>query len=463
MKKFRILLCVIMLGIVFAVMTACGKGPESTDDPVEGGYNGEAFYFIASFIPGNDERDKDLVYSAGGSDSVSISSIETEVMYDHCEKVEKEYNCRIVRQGGLGSYDSNSAFAAAYAAGTQQANFISADTMTLLDLYKSGIIADLSTIEAIDLSDTEKWGATSLRTATTSKGVLYAIPMQGSRYMPIQKAYNGAFYYNADLYNTFGVDRTPREMIEQGDWTFDDFYNLLLNVYDPDETNRIYGFGLKNSIVTATIYANGGDVIVRDKGKYLFGYTKDNAITALEWARKLTKTDGMMGTLQDFEDGKAVFCLAPVSDAIYSQIKSLSWVPFPYGPDVEQGSTYVSYFGHYEGSTAIFKHENDPDKDQRTGVIFNALFEPTEFYGKDGYDKYMERNFFNSAEDYAVYKANVDNMHYTWSKEFSASDILTSLSESCDAMLRSSSAILPYVSAYEDAVEQIANEELGGR
>ena len=52
-------------------------------------------------------------------------------------------------------------------------------------------------------------------------------------------------------------------------------------------------------------------------------------------------------------------------------------------------------------------------------------------------------------------------MHYDWSKEFSASGILRTLSASCDAMLVSSNAILPYLSAYSDAVEQIAEAELG--
>lgn len=456
MKYLRI---TAVLFVTFLLLTACSEQPSTVEGAAEGGFNGEAFYFISSFIPGNHERDGDLVYSAGSD--VSIASKEAEVLYDHCAKIEREYNCRIVRQGGMG-YDTNAAFAAAFAAGTQQAHFISADTMTLLDLYKSGILMDLAKVEAIDLDDTEKWGVKSLRSATTSKGVLYAIPMQGSRYMPISKAYNAAFYYNKDLYDTLEADRTPAEMIEQGDWTFDGFYSLLLDLYNPDETNRLYGMGLFNSIVTASIYANGGDVIVKEKGKYKFGYTKDNAITALDWSRKLVRTDGLLGSLDDFEAGKAIFCLAPVKSAINSAISGVSWVPFPYGPDVEQGTTYVAYFGHYEQSTAIFKHDADPELDQRTGVVFNALFEPTDFYGKDGYDKYMQRNFFNSDRDYAVYKATGDHMHYNWSKEFSDNGILTSLSESCDVMLRTSGAILPYVSAYEEAVEQIANAELGG-
>lgn len=461
MKYIRPLLCMLAVCFSFLLFTACGQKNTTVDNTQQdGGFNGEIFYFLGSFIP-SDARDTDLITDEISSETVSVEGIEEEVMFAQCKKVEEDYNCRIVCQPGFGPYSTNAQFAAAYAAGTQQGDFISSDNSTLLDLYKSGLLVDLDTIEALNLEDTEKWGVYSLRSATTSRGVLYAIPMQGSRYMPIFKKYNGAFFYNSALYDTFGLDMTPKEMVEQGKWTFDDFYAVVTKTYDPNESSPIYGIAMYNSIVTATIYANGGDVIAKEKGKYVFGYTKENAITALEWARKLNKTTGLIGTFDDFEDEKAVFALAPSDRGIESEIKTVSWVPFPYGPNVEQGSTYVSYFGYSEGATAILKHEDDPENDQRTGVIFNALFEPTEKWGKDGYDRYIERNFFNSSEDYAAYKAGSDHMHYNWSKEFGASGILQSLSASCDAMLVSSSAILPYLSAYSEAVEQIANEELG--
>ena len=461
MKYIRPLLCMLAVCFAFLLFTACSQKniPQENVSQNEG-FGGEIFYFLGSFIP-SDARDADLITDEVSSETVSVEGIEEEVMFAQCKKVEENYKCRIVCQPGFGPYSTNAQFAAAYAAGIQQGDFISTDNNTLLDLYQSGLLVDLDSIEALNLEDTEKWGVYSLRTATTSRGVLYAIPMQGSRYMPIFKSYNGAFFYNSELYDTFDMDMTPKEMVEQGMWTFDNFYSVVTQTYVPDEGSPVYGLALYNSIVNATIYANGGDIITKKKGEYVFGYTQENAITALEWARKLSKTTGLIGTFGDFENGKAVFALAPSNMGIQSQIKTVSWVPFPYGPDVEQGTTYISYFGYSEGATAILKHEDDPENDQRTGVIFNALFEPTEKWGKDGYDQYIERNFFNSREDYDAYKAGSDHMHYDWSKEFSASGILRTLSASCDAMLVSSNAILPYLSAYSDAVEQIAEAELG--
>ena len=216
MKYIRLLLCMLAVCFAFLLFTACSQKniPQENVSQNEG-FGGEIFYFLGSFIP-SDARDADLITDEISSETVSVEGIEEEVMFAQCKKVVENYNCRIVCQPGFGPYSTNAQFAAAYAAGIQQGDFISTDNNTLLDLYQSGLLVDLDSIEALNLEDTEKWGVYSLRTATTSRGVLYAIPMQGSRYMPIFKSYNGAFFYNSELYDTFDMDMTPKEMVEQG-------------------------------------------------------------------------------------------------------------------------------------------------------------------------------------------------------------------------------------------------------
>ena len=459
MYKFRIFLYCVVLFMVVSCFCCCSEKKNE-----QGAYttltdlHEEEFYFIQSFIP-MDERDKDLI-KADNSDKVGVETKEQEVMFEHCLQVERKYNCRIVRQPSLG-HSSGAAFAAAYAAGEQPADMICGNSLLLRDLYKSGILIDLNTIQAIDTDDEEKWGIKEQRVCTTQNGQLYAIPMAGSRYMPITREYFAAFACNMDVYNQFRLDYTPREMIEQGKWTFNGFYDLLLDVYDVDPENKIYGLALYNSIVTASVYANGGDFVVKERGRYVFGYTKPDAIKALEWAQKIYRTRGMIGEHTDFYAGKATFVLDTPNHLIHTSLKNVAWLPFPYGPDVEYGTTCVSYFGSYGDCTAILKHAQDSAHDQRTGIIFDALFEPTEFYGKDGYDKYMERNFFNSEEDYLVYKNNLDNMHYDWSKEFLRNDLLKDFSLACDTALGASGSFYPYIAPYEDIVNQIALAEIG--
>lgn len=56
------------------------------------------------------------------------------------KKVEENYNCRIVCQAGFGPYSTNAQFAAAYAAGIQQGDFISTDNNTLFGFVSIGAL-----------------------------------------------------------------------------------------------------------------------------------------------------------------------------------------------------------------------------------------------------------------------------------------------------------------------------------
>ena len=78
--------------------------------------------------------------------------------------------------------------------------------------------------------------------------------------------------------------------------------------------------------------------------------------------------------------------------------------------------------------------------------IVDKLFEPTELYGKDGYHTYMERNFFNTHEDYEVYREHGVNMHYDYGKELVKSEIISNLQNALDYGLRDSTNTMEHLS-----------------
>lgn len=70
-------------------------------------------------------------------------------------------------------------------------------------------------------------------------------------------------------------------------------------------------------------------------------------------------------------------------------VDDLLWLPFPYGPDVEYGSTTSACNSSTADCATFIFTQPDDDRLQRVGVIFNELFEPTEKYGKNGYNDYL--------------------------------------------------------------------------
>ena len=463
MKK-KIVLLMVCIVCTFMIFSACDNNTGGSSGNQDEGLKGEEFYFRGSFIAEDPRDDPDADPSSAGNPY--IDTAEGEAMFDHCMKIEEELNCKIIRISD--TYTSTSEFAASYATGQTPTDILCAPFADLLDLYKSEMLVDLYTLKTLDATDEEKWGSEQRKEATTYQGALYAFPVQGSMYFPFTDNYNGAFIYNVDLYNSYGVEMSPAELIETGLWTFSGFQDLLSDVMAPELDRPKYGISLVNSLPTIAVYANGGDVIIKNnKGEYVFGYTTDNAVHALEWARTITLMDGAIAPnsfQEDFEKGNATFALVPASNAISSAISTVGWLPFPYGPDVEYGTTYTSYFGYHETGISILKHTDDPERESVVGTVVNALFEPTDKYGKTGYDEYMARNFFNTQEDYEIYKEHGLNMHYDWSKEMIGSSVVTTFQEAvANAIASSGGSIRQQMEAIEENINENVCKDLNGK
>lgn len=456
MKVRYFFLCVVLFVCGVVSLSCCSSSQEGfieiERDPIED-FSGEKFYFVGSFFP-SDAKDG---VSANRLDS-DISLIETEVLLEHCQMTEQRYHCEIVCQSELPG-QTPAAFASAYASGSVCADFLCADFNVLSDLYDADLLVDLSTIEAIDLSDEEKWGTESQRVGTSRDGVLYAFPQKGSRYMPVMQTYSGVLVCNREVYDRFSVDTTPRQLIEQGKWTFDQFLDLLKSVYDPSEVDPVSGIVSHDGIASAAVCANGGNVIMKVKGQYVFGYTQERSLHALEWAKRLSRIYGLVGKYEEFEKGTATFCLTRPELIIRSSLENLEWLPFPYGPDVEYGDACSATFGFEEQGTAILK-QVDPTRQQQVGIVVNALFEPTSVWGKNGYAEYLKRNYFRSELDYEVYRQQCEQMCYDWSNELAACGVQTRLQQACTVALHASGSVYSYMSVFENEVNMWADEQL---
>lgn len=418
MKK-RLVLLVLCFAMVFTFFSACNGNNEDTGkiDIASKDFKGEKFYYLGSIIVADPADDKDSKVEPGTLPY--LESREDEVLYNQCLYIEDTYNCKIIR-GGFG-YPTTASFAAAFAAGNVKADFCRATLKELRDYYTAGILEDLEKISTIDAKDEEKWGIMSKRDAGSYGGVLYAFPVMGSMYTPFVTTYSGALIYNYELYDSFNVGKTPREMVEDGSWTFDNFLSLLYKVSDTAAQRPVFGLQMKNSLPSVVLGANGANTIMQKNGKYYCGYRDQKTINALEWARKVYQSGCIGG---DIEKNTAVFCLLSSSDAIGTECPTVHWVPFPSGPDVEYLSGCAAYFGYHEAGTSIFKHSDDPNRKELVGFVMDKLFAPTEEWGKDGYDKYMSRNFFADEYDYNVYKNGVINMNYQYGLEISENEEL---------------------------------------
>lgn len=452
--------CMMFLLVFFV---SCTQAPvQEKNNELDMG--GKEYYFIGSFFP-EAARNNNNAFLQEDPDAYE-TTLEEDAMSDKCLKTQEKLNCVIVHEEGFPG--TKAEFAAGLSSGTVKADIICDTFASLLDYYKSGLLCDLYEISTLDATDEEKWGTEQRKEATTYRGALYAFPCQGSMYYPFTDKYNGAFVYNRDLYDSYGTGITPEELIEEGRWTFSGFLDIIPGVIAPEDENEKYGISLINSLPTISVYANGGDIIIKnDKGQYVFGYSRDNAVRALEWARDLSMIPGAIAPndyYSDFEAGNATFALIPAERAIYSSVPNIGWIPFPYGPDVEYGQSYSGYFGYYEKGTAIVSNPGDKGRELEVGTIVNELFEPTDKFGKTGYDQYISRNFFNTPEDYEVFKSHGLNMHYDWSKEIlqdkTVQEMLLKIN---DIIANPAAPVKAEMQAMRDVVNERICDDLNGK
>jgi len=469
MKKGKFILFVILCILFFVLMSACAEvSVENNSGQAAEGYrdmNGQKFYFVGSVIPKNerDYTDEELKTLTGNT-----LTLAQEAMMDHALVVEQNTNCMIVMEGLGGNNSAN--FAAAYAAGEMKADFIHCEIQFARNLFISEVIAPISELEAIDPTDYEKWGNDEVLMSTTYQGELFGFPCIGSNYYPYPLIYYGTMLCKTSAFDSFGLDTTPREMIENGKWTFDGFADLLpqLTSGSTEDDSKIYSF-VHSNLPFCSVFANGGSVVTYERGEYVFGYTKKNAITALEWAKSIYRTDGCSevgafsgADISGFIDDRVVFMLTNgnrVFNDVSNGTAGYIWLPFPYGPDVEYGSTVAGFSQGIDSVVSVMKNP-DPQRTQDSAYVMNELFEPTEYFGKTGYDDYLFRYYFDDGDtaSFNTYKTQGMQRHYIYF--FELDKAWGSFTEYLGNSMTSSGSVINYMSAVEGAVNSALDKTM---
>ncbi|MBQ2881394.1 MAG: hypothetical protein IJE40_03930, partial [Clostridia bacterium] len=162
-----------------------------------------------------------------------------------------------------------------------------------IDLVKAGLLHDLNTFEVLDLSNVNKWGTAQDQLHRTYQGKVFGVKPRSaaSTYTSLE----GVMMVNDSLIKTFGQP-TPKELFEQGNWTFDYFTDYVVKVSDMKADEPIYGMSYYNGQLSqlplTAIFANGSSLLQNsNSGSLSFNLMKDpKAVAALDWAQEVYET-----------------------------------------------------------------------------------------------------------------------------------------------------------------------------
>ncbi len=434
MREMKRFLALGLAAVMLFGIAGCGGGEEAPEtETTEGGgeefpkvdpytnaevqdLGGYEFTIAASFQYYEDPTGMDLIVSE-------------QAWQDRREEVEDLYNCKIT----VIPYPGN--FSSKILAGEKVADLVQMDLTQLYNAIGAGYLRPLDSIEGLDMSD-ERWDYTSKYTElATYKGRPYAL----SYAVPYEV--RGGMVYNKTLLKNLGVEEDIRQLVDNGEWTFDKFLEICQKVTVDSNNDGIpesYGVMSQSGdkYCTDFINANGGRLaVMNEEGKVVENFSDQKVINGLTFAADLantynvayipeswrTKESFLAGGysqadfVKEFVNGKAAFYMCetwvmnqlikPAADNI-----EYGFVPMPKGPDTDS----YSCDGHYMLGFGVTVNNQDLDK---AVIIINALAERAASYqGDDWIDSAIEVQFFQDGDQDSVdnYKLLYENSNFDY-------------------------------------------------
>ncbi|MDF2685817.1 MAG: transporter substrate-binding protein [Clostridia bacterium] len=466
MKKLALLLTILMS---FSIFAACGaEESPNTDGTVENkedtlrNFDGAEFIVESSWI-------NDFCPEQEGL------TLDLDIAYDWWKQVEKDLNCVITPN----LVDPHPLIAASVASGVKQCDLMFIEARDMYQLAKAGYLSNLDELESIDPLDDSRWSQNYGREMYTYNGISYAVK---------SKSYTGAaggisggtLVFNEALIKEFNVTH-PYELLENGQWTFDTFKEMLPKVTDTSADHRIYGLvqHIDDLLPKSAVFANGGHAAVEIDGKLVFGFTQPEAVYALEWAKTIMTDKDSFKKVEhsngDFAKGNATFYLAQawvnmIMDEAFKNFSSImndiefSWIHFPYGPNAEYGVTMAAW----EQST--IQEWSIPitcDDEESSAYLLNYWLDPAkgnpEEFNKtaEAYNLRQRNQFFFSDESYEKFTFIDTNkiLDYPLGLE----DVRDQLNTTLVTASRGNKSVIEALSSIETKVNSILDEEYNNK
>lgn len=297
-------------------------------------------------------------------------------------------------------------------------------------MFKSNMIVPLSEVSGIDLTS-DKWGTQIFRVYGKFDGEDYGFY---SYYWENIPQFSGIIFSNTTLLeNMNAVD--PHELIENGEWTWQNFRDILGNTTFTDGELKYQGLISSNyvDLLKSAVFSNGGEFISEKDERYTCNLQSAEATAAIDYITGLIEN----GYIDD-EGGIDAFTVNQSSPFYFGEshygtiyttsstavnnptllLEKYGMIQFPHGPS---GSPdVVSSFVH-GGRRLFFVSNVTTWETDEIGTVCNILFEPLPESDETGW-KYIAENFvFHYTEDFESYVNALDNIRYDYSSQMDSS------------------------------------------
>lgn len=297
----------------------------------------------------------------------------------------------------------------AAAAGTKFADQVHMNMGTLSSFRQAGFLVAFDDLDIINPYD-PKWNQFYLDIARDpATGRLYGIDWLS---WPNRRTFpDMGLFFNRTLIAQLGVP-CPYELFDAGEWTWDNFRQILLDVTD-HEAGR-YGISVVYDLLErAAVVSNGVEFLENNNGRLEFNMNNEATYRALEFTSQIRNVDRTFmsfppdahwySPLQALRDHDVVFAMRDIIfwNDIRDNEHEFGMVPFPMGPDLGNAAWPGATWNNDVQTQGIFSIGNNVEY---AAYILNRLAEPFESYGINEWQDVTRRDhFMNDARAFEIY------------------------------------------------------------
>ena len=372
---------------------------------------------------------------------------------------ENKLNCKLNIVYGGASFSS---LISTTFAGTYLCDILCGNTNNATAAIKAGVLTGIKSLGGIiDYNDFERWGNKNQLLALCYEDDLYGV-FPAAWPLLTQMSFGYPLAINEDIVAQLSLT-SPREYVETKTWTWEAFRKFIEDSTVIESGNvSIYGFSTTDSaFVEMFVRTNGDRMVGRDKsGKYIFGFSSESAIKAMEEARDILKgslsyavyTALPIPTVEKFDNGEAAMCCTPyifgADDYTVSKaLKNYSILQFPYGPNAEPGYA-CGVFSGYGNCITIPILSHDPET---TATVLNELYSPLPgFETMDKIKEHMSRYYFFDKTDCDSFF----DMYLSWDNLFNN----TSIGSKYKDFITYNGAVSSFVDSNKESAAEIFEE-----
>ena len=389
MKVKRCLAIGMAAALILTAAAGCGKKEDLKGSASSGEATGSGF--------------TENIYDMGGktitiADSYWLGDENASIEMQNCakilEEIAKDYNCKIeVFAPNMSTIEQD--ITTNVAAGKVYANIINFQH-EFSNIYRSGNIADVSTIKSLGL-ETNNWldaGTQFGKRGEKQYGIAF-LEQQ------CQTLNWNVIAYNKTLAEKYGIE-DMYELVRNKKWTFDKLAEICQQVIT-ESNGSVQGLINGYNCLPFFTYANDAELIVKKDGKYTFNGLDDKVLNALQWCQDFNK-NGLLDTkdfvgddygLKEsnvFMSRKTLFHLSDfwiVAEVFSSGMPDdYGILPLPMGPDA------TDYIGLATNCKTFCFIEGDPNIED-AGAILVAMANRTGLSD----EKWVEQQIQNSLRD----------------------------------------------------------------